>query len=97
MIDKIKHLTEYLGFDINKTTRDKWIVFRRDENCLYEIYINNTRGTGILKKHINLKGKLSDVRTTNICSLTHDYELLYNSIVKEFKAEIRQKKIEKIL
>ncbi len=92
IIDKIKSIAEELDFEISKNS-NRWLgLLKKDENIMYEIYMNFDNNTITFIKMKNIL----PVDITK-CSPNTDFEFVYNTIVEEFKHELRNNKINKVL
>ncbi len=86
---KIKTLAEKLGFETNFNF-NRFMFIRNRDDIQYEIYLNGDKNIGYFSKIINRN-------TTHICSKNSNFEYIHNSILEEFKYELRNQKIKKLL
>ncbi len=89
MINKIENIANELGF-ISKNNTNLWISVLHKGRISYEIYINHKEKKGEFSKIVNFE-------FVYICAYTSDYNDIYKSILEEFKHELRNKKITKLL
>ncbi len=88
MISKIDNIAKELGFRINHNPNYYFASLEKGDN-LYEISLLHSFQVGHFRKVNN--------GVFYMCYDTTDLELVYKSILNEFKYELRKKKILKLL
>ncbi len=90
---KIIELVKKLGFN-ERAVYDKYsATFKKNNNTSYEIFIGENIGN--FSKTTYVGGVF--LNTDFICSSTRDFDYIYQSLLIEFKPDIRKNKIKNLL